>query len=153
MGTDTGSTDGKSPDGLSDEERAAVRERAAEVRKETRRGRGDKAAAQEREVLEKIEGMAEPDRAVARRVHALVAAHAPGLAPKLWYGQPAYARGGKVVCFFRSGHTDKERYSTFGFTPEARLDDGGLWPTSYAVTGLDERGERTLAALLRAAVD
>lgn len=139
--------------GFSEQERAAMKARAAELRKETTRGRGNKAAADELDVLSKIADMAAPDRAVAERVHAVVTTNAPELAPKLWYGQPAYARKGKVVCFFRSGHVDKERYSTFGFTPEAHLDDdGGLWPTSFAVSGLSDRAEAALAALVREAV-
>ncbi|WP_307849473.1 DUF1801 domain-containing protein [Qaidamihabitans albus] len=104
--------------GFSEQERAAMKQRAAEVRKEASRGRGNKAAANEADVLSKIEQMAEPDRAVAERIHAIVTGNAPELSPKLWYGQPAYARKGKVVCFFRSGHDDKERYSTSGSAPK-----------------------------------
>ncbi|MET9556729.1 DUF1801 domain-containing protein [Streptomyces sp. NPDC006645] len=142
-----------STDGFSEQERAAMKARAEELRKEATGGRGKKAATDELDVLSKIAEMAAPDRAVAERVHAVVTANAPELAPKLWYGQPAYARKGKVVCFFRSGHTDKERYSTFGFTPEANLDDtDGLWATSFAVTGLNDRTESMLAALLKKAV-
>ncbi|WP_103500730.1 MULTISPECIES: DUF1801 domain-containing protein [unclassified Streptomyces] len=123
-------------DGFSDDERAAMRQRAAEL-----------------DVLSKIAEMADSDRAVAERVHAIVTTHAPELAPKLWYGQPAYARKGKVVCFFRSGHADKERYSTLGFTAEANFDDdSGLWPTSYAVTELTEEARRAITALVRKAV-
>ncbi|MFD6988435.1 DUF1801 domain-containing protein [Streptomyces sp. NPDC059943] len=139
--------------GFSEQERAAIKARAAELKKETTRGRGNKAAAEELDVLSKIADMEASDRAVAERIHAVVTANAPELAPKLWYGQPAYARKGKVVCFFRSGHVDKERYSTFGFTTEANLDDdGGLWPTSFAVTELSERTEATIAALVKRAV-
>lgn len=139
--------------GFSAQERDAMRERAAELRKEAGRGRRNKAAAAELDVLSKIADMAAPDRAVAERIHAIVTRTAPGLAPKLWYGQPAYARDGKVVCFFRSGQVDKERYSTFGFSAEANLDDPtGLWATSYAVTELTERAEETIAALVKQAV-
>ncbi|MEU6641293.1 DUF1801 domain-containing protein [Saccharomonospora sp. NPDC046836] len=139
--------------GFSEQERAAMKERAAELKKEASRGRGNKAAVAEAEVLSKIEQMAEPDRAVAERIHAIVTSNAPELSPKLWYGQPAYARKGKVVCFFRSGHDDKERYSTFGFTPEANLDDdSGLWPTSYAVTELTDEAEENIAVLVKKAV-
>ncbi|MFF2939243.1 hypothetical protein ACFVSQ_05300 [Streptomyces niveus] len=141
-----------STDGFSELERAAMKARAEELRKEAAGGRGRKAATDELDVLSKIAEMEGADRAVAERVHAVVTANAPELAPKLWYGQPAYARKGKVVCFFRSGHTDKERYSTFGFTPEANLDDGGLWATSFAVTGLDDTSEAALAALVKKAV-
>ncbi|MFF2183890.1 DUF1801 domain-containing protein [Streptomyces sp. NPDC058155] len=139
--------------GFSEQERAAIKARAAELKKETTRGRGNKAAAEELDVLSKIADMEASDRAVAERIHAVVTTNAPELAPKLWYGQPAYARKGKVVCFFRSGHVDKERYSTFGFTTEANLDgDSGLWPTSFAVTELSEKAEATIAALVKKAV-
>ncbi|MEO3973154.1 DUF1801 domain-containing protein [Streptomyces sp. CAU 1734] len=144
----------KSTPGLSDQERAALKERTAELKKETTRAPGAKAAAEARDVLTKIAGMDPADRAVAERIHAIVTATAPVLSPKLWYGQPAYARKGKVVCFFRSGHTDKERYSTFGFTPEAGLDEaGGLWPTSFAVTELSDEAEEAITALVKRAVD
>lgn len=140
--------------GLSEAERAAVRERAAELKTEARRGRGSgKAAAGERAVLAKIAEMAPPDREIAERVHAVVTSAAPELAPKLWYGQPAYAKAGKVVCFFRSGQADKERYSTFGFSTEANLDDAdGIWPTSFALTELTEAGEAAIRELVRKAV-
>lgn len=139
--------------GFSEQERAAMRARAAELRREARGARGAKAAAAELEVLSKIAEMTAADRAVAERVHAIVTAAAPELAPKLWYGQPAYARKGRVVCFFRSGHDDRERYSTFGFTPESALDDdSGLWPTSYAVEELSDAAAKTLAALVEKAV-
>ncbi|PJJ70633.1 uncharacterized protein DUF1801 [Diaminobutyricimonas aerilata] len=134
--------------GFSLEERAAMKARAAEIKAEARKG-GSKAAKDEASVLEKIAEMAEPDRALAERLHALIAEAAPDLAPKLWYGQPAYARAGKVVCFFRSGQVDKERYSTFGFSTEARLDDeSGLWPTSFALTHLSAEGEARIRELL-----
>lgn len=139
--------------GFSEQERAAMRERAAELRKEAKRARGGRKAAEELDVLAKIAEMADADRAVAERIHAIVTETAPELSPKLWYGQPAYARRGRVVCFFRSGHDDRERYSTFGFTPEAALDDGtGLWPTSYAVAELSESAEKTIARLVAQAV-
>src|SRR5687768_14954822 len=109
--------------GFTAAERAAIKQRADELRTEAARPRGGKKAAEELDVLSAIAQMAEEDRAVAERIHAIVTTAAPDLAPKLWYGQPAYARGGKVVCFFRSGAGDKERYSTFGFTAEAALDD------------------------------
>ncbi|GAA2986640.1 DUF1801 domain-containing protein [Streptosporangium longisporum] len=146
--------DEPSEEGLSEKERAAVKERAAELRAGARRGRSaDKAAADERDVLAKIAEMAPQDRALAERVHAVVTTAAPELAPKLWYGQPAYARAGKVVCFFRSGQVDKERYSSFGFTVEANLDDDdGMWPTAYALTELSEAGEAALRRLVTKAV-
>ena len=138
-------------DGLSEFERAALKERVDEVRKQGRRG--PDAAADAAEVEAKIDQMAEPDRSIARRIHELVTATAPDLAPKLWYGQPAYARDGEVVCFFRSGQDDHERYCTFGFTPEARLDEPqGIWPMGYAVTKADAEVEQTLVELLRRAL-
>lgn len=152
-GGNTSAESRRSTGGFSEEERAAVKERAAELKREVNRGRGDKAAAGELDVLSKIAEMEAPDRAVAERIHAIVTTNAPELSPKLWYGQPAYARKGKVVCFFRSGHVDKERYSTFGFTTEAKLDsDGGLWPTSYAVTELSDEAEKTITTLVKKAV-
>ncbi|PRX98824.1 DUF1801 domain-containing protein [Allonocardiopsis opalescens] len=152
MSADTGTRSGSGA-GFSEEERAAMRGRAAELKKEAERGRGGKAAADELDVLAKIAEMEASDRAAAERVHAIVTANAPELSPKLWYGQPAYARKGKIVCFFRSGHLDKERYSTFGFTPEAGLDDdSGLWPTSYAVSELGEEAEKALTELVKRAV-
>ncbi|MDG4765077.1 DUF1801 domain-containing protein [Solwaraspora sp. WMMD406] len=140
-------------DGFSEGERAALKERAAELKKETTRGRGGKAAAEELDVLSKIAQMEPSDRALAERIHAIVTSNAPDLSPKLWYGQPAYARKGKVVCFFRSGHADKEPYSTFGFAAAANLaDDSGLWPTSFAVTQLSEQAAETIAVLVTKAV-
>lgn len=144
----------KATEGFSEQERAAMKARAAELRKEASGGRGNKAAAAELDLLAKIAEMAAPDRAVAERIHAIVTAAAPELSPKLWYGQPAYARKGRVMCFFRSGQADRERYSTFGFTPEANLDaDSGLWPTSFAVIELSEEAEETIEALVRKAVN
>lgn len=153
MGTTSDENAKTNTNGFSEEERTAMKERAAELKKEASRGRGNKAATDEADVLSKIEQMAEPDRAVAERIHAIVTSNAPELSPKLWYGQPAYARKGKVVCFVRSGHVDKERYSTFGFTPEANLDDdSGIWPTSYAVTELSDKAEKAIAELVKKAV-
>ncbi|MGS2645009.1 DUF1801 domain-containing protein [Streptosporangium sp. G12] len=152
--TDDNEQDAPAEEGFSDVERAAIKERAAELKSDARRGRGTgRAAADERAVLAKIAEMAPPDRALAERVHAVVTAAAPELAPKLWYGQPAYARAGKVVCFFRSGQADKERYSSLGFTVEANLDDDdGMWPTAYALTTLSEAGEAALTKLVKKAV-
>lgn len=143
----------KITDNLSEQERAAIKERAAELKKEASRGRGDKAAADELDVLSRIAEMEASDRAVAERIHAIVTTNAPELSPKLWYGQPAYARKGKVVCFFRSGHVDKEPYSTFGFTAQANLvDDSGLWPTSFAVTELSDEAAKRITALVKKSV-
>lgn len=121
--------------GFSQQERTAMKERAAELKNETGRAKGvDKAAAEEAEVLAKIEQMPDSDREMAERLHAIVAEVAPGLSPKLYYGQPGYARDGKVVMFFRSGQMDKQRYSTFGMSPNAGLDEqDGFWPTAYAL--------------------
>lgn len=141
-------------DGFSEQERTAIKERAAELRTESRRGRSaEKAAADEADVLEKIAGMPQPDRALAERVHAIVTTVAPDLAPKLYYGQPGYARKGKVVCFFRSGQGDKERYSTVGFSVQANLDDAaGMWPTSFALTEPTESAWDEFAKLIERAV-
>ena len=139
--------------GLSDKERAHLKERTAELRREKRAGSGStKAEADKAALLAKIEGMSPPDRGLAERLHQIITDTAPELAPKLWYGQPAYARKGKVVCFFRSGSDDGERYSTFGFTPEANLDDDGFWPTSFAVTELSARAEERITDMLRRAL-
>ena len=149
-----GSRAGSSATQFSPQERASMKARAKELKAEARAGRGGKKAARdEAAVLEKIAEMSSPDRELATQVHELVTTAGPELAPKLWYGQPAYARDGKVVCFFRSGQVDKERYSTFGFSTEAALDqDGGLWPTSYALTGLDDAGAATIVELVRKAL-
>ncbi|WP_433386119.1 iron chaperone [Micromonospora sp. KLBMP9576] len=143
-----------SEDGFSEVERAAIKDRAVELKSAARRGRSaDKAAADEKDVLAKIAEMGQPDRAVAERLHVIIREVAPELAPKLWYGQPAYARAGKVMCFFRSGQADKERYSSFGFTTEAKLDEEhGLWPTSFALTELSDKGEATIRKLLKKAL-
>jgi hypothetical protein len=142
--------------GFSDTERAAMMQRAAELKAEATDGErsGRKAAADEAAVLDTIAAMPDPDRALAERVHAIVATAAPDLAPKLYYGQPAYARGKKVMCFFRSGQADGERYSTFGVSQEANLDDSsGTWPTSYALADEVSAGAwDELAALVRRAV-
>ena len=105
------------------------------------------------EVLASIAGMADEDRAIAERVHAIVSAVAPELTPRLWYNMPAWAKGGKVVCFFQSGQKFKTRYSTLGFQPEARLDEGHVWPVAFAVTELDEKDEARIAELVRKALD
>lgn len=150
-----GEKDNETSNGFSQEERAAMKARAAELKAEASGGaRGAKKAAKEElAVLDKIAEMESPDRALALRVHRVVTAAGPELAPKLWYGQPAYARDGKVVCFFRSGKVDKERYSTFGFSTEANLDDeSGLWPTSFALTEMSDSGEAAIAKLVKQAL-
>ena len=140
--------------GFSAEERAAMKQRAAELKTAGRGRNADKAAADLEAVLSKIAEMPGPDRALAERIHAGVTSAAPELAPRLWYGQPAYARAGKVVCFFRSGEADKGRCCVFGFTEEAQLDEpDGVWPVSYAVTpGLTETGEAAIRARVERAV-
>ncbi|MGI5190701.1 DUF1801 domain-containing protein [Promicromonospora sp. CA-289599] len=145
----------KEKDGFSAQERAAIKARAAELKAEAKRARGaEKAAAEEADVLAKIAEMPDGDREVAERVHAMVATVAPELAPKLYYGQPGYARGGKVVCFYRSGQLDKERYSTFGFSAQAQLDSAdGLWPTAYALADLSESAWERLGGLVRQAAE
>jgi uncharacterized protein YdhG (YjbR/CyaY superfamily) len=130
---------------FTDEERAAMREYARE-QKAARAGENDEAA-----VLEKIAGMPEPDRAIADRLHALIRATAPDLAPRTWYGMPAYARAGKVLCFFQSASKFKTRYATLGFSDVAALDDGAMWPTSYALKELTGDEEAAIVALLRRA--
>lgn len=141
-------------EGFSANERAAMKERAAELKTQSRRRTAaDKAAADAADVRAKIEQMPESDRALAERVHTIVTSVAPELLPKLYYGQPAYARKGKVVCFFRSGQMDKEPYSTFGFSAEANLaDSSGMWPTSYALAeDVSEQAWDELAELVKRA--
>src|SRR3954451_11585721 len=116
--------------GFTAEERAAMRERARELKAEQSKAEAEK------DVLAKIAEMPEPDRAMAKRVHAIVKASAPDLAPRTWYGMPAYAKDGKVLCFFQSAHKFKSRYATFGFSDKANLDDGGIWPTAFALEEL-----------------
>jgi uncharacterized protein YdhG (YjbR/CyaY superfamily) len=142
-------------DGFTDEERAAMKERARELRAAARRGpRGKKADEEDQEsaVLAKIAEMPEPDRVMAERLHAVVKASAPALSPKLWYGMPGYARGGKVVCFFQSAAKFKTRYATLGFNESANLDDGTMWPTAFALTELTAAAEARIEALVKKAV-
>jgi uncharacterized protein YdhG (YjbR/CyaY superfamily) len=142
----------KASKGFTDEERAAMKERARELKAETRRGpRADKAAG-ERDVLAKIAEMPEPDRAMAERLHAIVRAGAPALSPRTWYGMPAYTRDGKVVCFFQSAHKFKSRYATFGFNDNANLDEGTMWPTAFALTELTPADEARIGTLVKKAV-
>jgi uncharacterized protein YdhG (YjbR/CyaY superfamily) len=142
----------KKVEGFTDEERGAIKERAKELKAGTRRGaRADKADG-ESEVLAKIAEMAEPDRALAERLHAVIKAGAPALSPKLWYGMPAYAKDGKVVCFFQCAQKFKTRYATLGFSDEANLDDGAIWPTSFALTKLTAADEARISALVKKAV-
>ncbi|MEY9853856.1 uncharacterized protein YdhG (YjbR/CyaY superfamily) [Leifsonia sp. EB41] len=145
-------TDTNENGGLSAVERAAIKSRAAELKAEAKRAKAaDKAAADAADVLAKIAEMPDGDRELAQRLHAIVAEVAPGLSPKLYYGQPGYARDGKVVVFFRSGQVDKVRYSTLGVSPEARLDDeSGVWATSYALSEpTEEAWERVVEVVRR----
>jgi uncharacterized protein YdhG (YjbR/CyaY superfamily) len=139
------------PKGFTDEERAAMRERAQELKAAARRGPREKED-EESEVLAKIAAMAAPDRAMAEQLHALIRASAPGLAPKLWYGMPAYAKDGKVICFFQDAQKFKSRYSTLGFTDKAALDEGQMWPTSFALKELTAADEARISALVKKAV-
>ncbi|SCG76426.1 DUF1801 domain-containing protein [Micromonospora coxensis] len=136
-------------DGFTDEERAAMKERATELK--TRARRGPKPDP-EVDVLAKIAEMSDSDRAIAERLHAVIKANAPVLSPKLWYGMPAYARDGKVVCFFQSAAKFKTRYATLGFSDEANLDEGAMWATSFALTALTADDEARIGALVRQAV-
>ncbi len=141
---------GQASQGFTSEEQAAMKERARELKAQAR-ARKDRAAG-EADVLAKIAEMPESDRAMAERLHAIVASNAPSLWPKTWYGMPAYARDGKVVCFFQGAGKFKTRYATLGFNDAAQLDDGSMWPTAFALMDLTAREEETIAALLRRAV-
>jgi uncharacterized protein YdhG (YjbR/CyaY superfamily) len=133
--------------GFTAEERAAMKERAQELKAEARRADGEKA------LLAKIAEMPEPDRAMAERLHAIIKASAPDLSPKTWYGMPAYAdRDGKVVCYFTAASKFKERYATLGFNDAANLDEGNMWPTSFALKELTAAEEATIEALVKKAV-
>lgn len=149
---DANGTDAKGEkfEGFSDVERAAMKDRAQELKKAARGSRGKKADP-EVDVLEKIAEMPPADRDIAERLHAAIKANVPNLAPKLWYGQPAYAKDGKVVCFFQSADKFKTRYSTFGFNEAANLDDGTMWVTSFALMALTDADEKHLIELVKKA--
>jgi uncharacterized protein YdhG (YjbR/CyaY superfamily) len=143
----------KTYEGFTAEERAAMKEHAQEQKKAARRGsRAEKAAEAVRDVLAKIAEMEGSDRAMAERVHAVVTSAAPDLAPRLWYGMPAYALDGKVLCFFQSAAKFKARYATLGFNDPAKLDDGPMWPTAFALTEVTPEVEERIAALMKKAV-
>ena len=143
---------GKAVKGFTDEERAAMRERAQELKAAAHRGsRADKTDG-ESDVLAKIAEMQEPDRAMAQRLHAIIKASAPALSPRTWYGMPAYAKDGKVVCFFQSAHKFKTRYATFGFSDKANLDEGTVWPVAFALKELTAADEARIGALVKKAV-
>ncbi|PYO07201.1 MAG: hypothetical protein DMD30_11490 [Gemmatimonadetes bacterium] len=138
--------------GFTDEERVAMKERIQELKAATRRGpRADKADG-ESAVLAKIAEMPEPDRAMGKRLHAIIKASAPALSPRLWYGMPAYAKDGKVVCFFQSAQKFKTRYATLGFSDTANLDEGALWPVAFALKELTFAEEARISALVKKAV-
>jgi uncharacterized protein YdhG (YjbR/CyaY superfamily) len=142
------STKGAS-EGFTAEERAAMKERARELKAEARASKSKEDG--ERDVRGKIAEMAEPDRTMAERLHAIVEQNAPELAPRTWYGMPAYTKGGKVVCFFKPAQKFKSRYATLGFEDAANLDEGDMWPTSYALTRLTPAAEKRIAALVKKA--
>ncbi len=138
----------KASRGFTDEEKAAMRERAQEQKAAEGRAEG------ERDVIEKIAAMSAPDRAMAERLHAVITASAPALSPKTWYGMPAYAnKDGKIVCFFQPAEKFKTRYATLGFNDSANLDDGGMWPSAFALKELTAAEEAKIAALVKKAVN
>jgi uncharacterized protein YdhG (YjbR/CyaY superfamily) len=144
--TKRSSASGNASEGFSAEEKAAARERVRELKAEAANADG------ETELLAAIAKMQEPDRAIASRLHALIKAAAPALAPKTWYGMPAYAKDGKLICFFQNAGKFKARYQTLGFSDKANLDDGAMWPNSYALTKLTATEEAKIAALVKRAV-
>jgi uncharacterized protein YdhG (YjbR/CyaY superfamily) len=146
MTTKTTTAKSKRSAGFTAEEKAAVRERARELKAAAGRADG------ERDVLAKIAEMPASDRAMAERIHEIVAATAPGLSPRTWYGMPAYAKDGKVVCFFKSADKFKSRYATLGFSDKANLDDGHMWPTDFALKELTAADEKRIVALVKKAV-
>jgi uncharacterized protein YdhG (YjbR/CyaY superfamily) len=142
----------KTSRGFTDDERLAMKERLQELKAEGRRGpRADKADG-ESDVVAQIAAMPEPDRALGERLHAIIKASAPALSPRLWYGMPAYAKDGKVVCFFQSAAKFKTRYATFGFQHAANLDEGAMWPVAFALKELTAAAEARIAALVKKAV-
>ena len=141
-------TVGKKSKGFTDEERAAMKERAQELKAETRADKADG----ESDVLAKIAAMPAPDRAIGERLHAIIKASAPTLSPKTWYGMPAYAKDGQVVCFFQSAQKFKTRYATLGFSDKANLDEGCMWPTAFALKELTANEETRIGALVKKAV-
>jgi uncharacterized protein YdhG (YjbR/CyaY superfamily) len=144
----------KKSNGLTAEERAAMKERAHELKAEARRGRRKKGKTDgESDVLAKIAEMPAPDRAMAKRLHAIIKETAPELAPRTWYGMPAYAKEGKVVCYFTAASKFKQRYATFGFNDSANLDEGNMWPTSFALKELTPAEEKRIAAQVKKAVN
>jgi uncharacterized protein YdhG (YjbR/CyaY superfamily) len=149
----TTAASGKKPLGFTDEERAAMKERVEELKSEPRRGtRASGADDGESAVLAKIAALPQPDRAMAERLHAIIKANAPSLSPKTWYGMPAYAKNGNVVCFFQDARKFKTRYATLGFSDKANLDEGRIWPTAFALKELTAVEEEKIGALIKKAV-
>ena len=142
----------KKSKGFTDEERAAMKERAQELKAEARRGPRAEKADGESDVLAKIAEMPDADREMAERLHEIIKASAPDLSPKTWYGMPAYAKDGKVVCYFTPASKFKSRYATFGFNDDANLDEGNMWPTVFALTKLTAAEEKKIGALVKKAV-
>ena len=142
----------KTPKGFTDEERAAMKERAQELKAEAGSGLRTDRADGEHDVLAKIAEMPEPDRAMAERLHAIINTSAPALSPKTWYGMPAYAENGKVVCYFQSAQKFKSRYATFGFSDRANLDEGAMWPIAFALKRLTAADEARIVALVKKAM-
>jgi len=145
-------TAGEAPGRFTDEERAAMKERGQELKASRRRSPRASQADGESEVLAKIAELPQPDRAMAERIHAIIKANAPDLSPRTWYGMPAYAKDGTVVCFFQSAQKFKSRYATLGFSDQAHLDDGNMWPCAYALEELTAADEASIAALVKKAV-
>ena len=141
----------KTYEGFTDEERAAMKDRARELKASARRGPRAAKEDGESNVLAKIAEMPEPDRVMAERLHAIIKAGAPALVPRLWYGMPAYAKDGRVVCFFQSAQKFKTRYATLGFSDQANLDDGDMWPTYFALAELTAAAEARIGALVEKA--
>jgi uncharacterized protein YdhG (YjbR/CyaY superfamily) len=142
----------KKYEGFTDEERGAMKDRAAELKTTSHRGARGAQPDEESDVLAKIAEMAPPDRALGERIHAVITATAPVLSPRLWYGMPAYAKDGKVVCFFQPAAKFKSRYATLGFSDEANLDDGAIWPVDFALTELTAAAEARIGELVTKAV-
>jgi uncharacterized protein YdhG (YjbR/CyaY superfamily) len=146
------SATGKKPKGFTDEERIAMRERLQELKADARRGRREDKVDGEGAALAKLAALPQPDRAMGERLHAIIKANAPALSPKTWYGMPAYAKDGNVVCFFQSAQKFKTRYATLGFSDKANLDEGHMWPTAFALKELTAAEEARIGALVKRAV-
>jgi uncharacterized protein YdhG (YjbR/CyaY superfamily) len=137
--------------GFTDEERAAMKDRAQELKADARRGGAAATSDGESDVLAKIAELPAADRAMAERLHAIIKASVPALSPRLWYGMPAYAKNGKMVCFFQSAEKFKSRYATLGFSDKANLDEGSMWPTAFALTELTAADEARIGELVKRA--